>query len=241
MAPPGRIVDAPHANPVAFDVTGSGPIAVLVHGITENRTFWDDVTAGLAEHRTVVRVDLPGHGESGPGIDYSLTESAGAVFAASFAVTGELGLSEPPDLVGHSLGGTVVLQAIEPALQGDQFAATIVAMFAGMTGMLSTADANALALKRRPEQGVVLGTWAPILEAPLEALEAMVSSLGAAVTAPYLAIHGIDPGDEYPGWLESLMPESAVGFELWPDHGHYPHVVDPDRFVATVTEFWRSI
>jgi pimeloyl-ACP methyl ester carboxylesterase len=68
------------------------------------------------------------------------------VFAVAFAVTGELGLSEPPDLVGHSLGGTVVsayaaafatrsvvnvhqplelsdsqavLQAIEPALQGD--------------------------------------------------------------------------------------------------------------------------
>jgi pimeloyl-ACP methyl ester carboxylesterase len=146
MAPPGRIVDGPHANPVAFDVTDSGPIAVLVHGITENRTFWDDATAGLGEHRTVVRVDLPGHGESGPGIDYSLTESAGAVFAVAFAVTGELGLSEPPDLVGHSLGGTVVsayaaafatrsvvnvhqplelsdsqavLQAIEPALQGD--------------------------------------------------------------------------------------------------------------------------
>jgi pimeloyl-ACP methyl ester carboxylesterase len=64
-----RFVDGPHGNPIAFDVQGSGQLAVLVHGITQNRTGWDTITSALTEHRTVVRVDLPGHGESGLGVE----------------------------------------------------------------------------------------------------------------------------------------------------------------------------
>ena len=48
---------------------------------------------------------------------------------------------------------------------------------------------------------------------------------------PYLAIHGIDPGPAYAAWLTGLIPTATV--EVWEGLGHYPHLVDPDRFGAS--------
>jgi len=58
------------------------------------------------------------------------------------------------------------------------------------------------------------------------------------VTCPYLSLHGIDPGPEYQEWLRSLIPH--VEIEVWPGRGHYPHLVEPDRFVARLEEFWAG-
>ena len=62
----------------------------------------------------------------------------------------------------------------------------------------------------------------------------------AAETVPYLALFGLDPGDGYAGWLAERIPGAEV--EYWADgdrpFGHYPHLVDPDRFVARLREFW---
>jgi pimeloyl-ACP methyl ester carboxylesterase len=49
---------------LAFDRTGSGEPLVLLHGQGFSRRSWDPVVAALAEHRDVIAVDLPGHGES---------------------------------------------------------------------------------------------------------------------------------------------------------------------------------
>ena len=260
-----QLVDGPHGHPVAFDVQGGGPLAVLVHGITENRTSWDPVTEALATQRTVVRVDLPGHGESGPGVDYSLQESAGAVAAVALEVAGQLGRTDPPDVVGHSLGGTVVsayasafatrsvvnvdqplrlaafqdgLRAMESALRGEDFDDAIAAMFSAMAGPLGADEIARIGEIRRPAQEVVLAIWAPVLTAPPEALDALVTEVGATITAPYLALHGIDPGPDYSAWLAGVLPNTNLTYEMWADHGHYPHLVDPHRFVELVTGFW---
>ena len=68
-----------------------------------------------------------------------------------------------------------------------------------------------------------------------EELDATVVQLASAITVPYLAIHGIDPGPDYVGWLTGLIPSATV--ELWADHGHYPHLVDTPRFLARVAQF----
>jgi pimeloyl-ACP methyl ester carboxylesterase len=47
-------------------------------------------------------------------------------------------------------------------------------------------------------------------------------------------LHGIDPGPDYAGWLRARVPDAMV--EVWPDHGHYPHLVDPERFVARLVD-----
>ena len=87
---------------IAWTAEGSGPAVLLVHGITENRRAWDPVARRLAAERTVVRLDLRGHGASEPAADYGLAAMAADVVAVIEAA----GL-EPPDLVGHSLGGLV--------------------------------------------------------------------------------------------------------------------------------------
>jgi pimeloyl-ACP methyl ester carboxylesterase len=53
---------------------------------------------------------------------------------------------------------------------------------------------------------------------------------------PYLALFGLDPSAGYGDWLRERIADSTV--EYWIDHGHYPQLVDPDRFVARLHTFW---
>ena len=55
---------------------------------------------------------------------------------------------------------------------------------------------------------------------------------------PYLGLFGIDPGPGYAEWLARRVPGAVV--ETWEDHGHYPHLVDPDRFVDRIVAFWAG-
>ena len=70
-------------------------------------------------------------------------------------------------------------------------------------------------------------------------LDASVDALTDAIRVPYLSIHGIDPGPGYSAWLSSHVPTSTV--EVWPGLGHYPHLVEPERFLARLTAFEQSL
>ena len=49
-----------------YEVSGSGePTLLLVHGWTNNRTFWEPHTTALAHSYRVVAMDLPGFGKIG--------------------------------------------------------------------------------------------------------------------------------------------------------------------------------
>ena len=93
---------------VRFDVAGQGaPTIVLVHGWALDRHVWDGQAPSLAERHRVVALDLAGHGESG-----------GSRAAWTMAAFGEdvKAVVEAVDageivLVGHSMGGPVVLEA----------------------------------------------------------------------------------------------------------------------------------
>ena len=62
-----------HGHPVSYYETGSGPVVLLVHGITSSADVWRRVIPALAEHHTVLAPDLLGHGGSAkPRGDYSL-------------------------------------------------------------------------------------------------------------------------------------------------------------------------
>ena len=62
-----------HGHRVAYRAAGSGPVIVLVHGITSNSATWERVMPYLATRFTVIAPDLLGHGESAkPRGDYSL-------------------------------------------------------------------------------------------------------------------------------------------------------------------------
>jgi pimeloyl-ACP methyl ester carboxylesterase len=95
-----------HGHRVAYREAGSGPVIVLVHGITSTSATWERVMPYLAERFTVVAPDLLGHGESAkPRGDYSLGAYASGVRDLLIALG-----HERATFVGHSLGGGVAMQ-----------------------------------------------------------------------------------------------------------------------------------
>jgi pimeloyl-ACP methyl ester carboxylesterase len=95
-----------HGHPVSYYETGSGPVILLVHGITSTADVWRRVMPALAEHHTVLAPDLLGHGGSAkPRGDYSL----GAYASGLRDLIAALG-HERVTVVGHSMGGGIAMQ-----------------------------------------------------------------------------------------------------------------------------------
>ncbi len=95
-----------HGHRVFYRSAGSGPVLVLVHGITSTSATWANVLPYLAEHFTVIAPDLLGHGESAkPRGDYSLGAYATGVRDLLVALG-----HERATFVGHSLGGGIAMQ-----------------------------------------------------------------------------------------------------------------------------------
>jgi pimeloyl-ACP methyl ester carboxylesterase len=95
-----------HGHPVSYRLAGSGPVLVLIHGITSSSRTWERVLPALAEHHTVLAPDLLGHGESAkPRGDYSLGAYASGVRDLMVALG-----HDRATVVGHSLGGGIAMQ-----------------------------------------------------------------------------------------------------------------------------------
>jgi pimeloyl-ACP methyl ester carboxylesterase len=95
-----------HGHPVSYYEAGSGPVVLLVHGITSSADAWRAVIPALAEHHTVVAPDLLGHGGSAkPRGDYSL----GAYASGLRDLLAALGHPRAT-VVGHSMGGGIAMQ-----------------------------------------------------------------------------------------------------------------------------------
>lgn len=247
---------------VVYEVIGDGPAVVLVHGLTESRRSWDPLVERLAADHTVVALDLPGHGES----DLSAAYDVGALVDAVHAVVDATELVRPL-LVGHSLGGWVVTAAagavscrgvinvdqrlelsasrsalapLEPALRGDaaSFRRVISDNLESAWGSLSEPERARVRSCRQARQDVVLAIWAPLFESSPAELEALSRRVASDVTMPYLSLHGEDPGAGYGRWLTEVIPDATV--EVWPGAGHYPHLVEPARFVARLRAFEES-
>ena len=95
---------------------------------------------------------------------------------------------------------------------------------------------------RRANQDVVLGVWELMFSMSADEIAAVVHSALAGYAGndmPYLSLFGIDPGASYGEWIGG--PISAAVTELSEGHGHYPHLVDPGRFVDRCGEHWASV
>ena len=82
---------------------------MLLHGVGHRRQAWNAVLDLLTPHRTVITVDLPGHGES-PPLRLDGRPPVLAIAEEIFAFFDEMGLDRP-HVAGNSLGGALALIA----------------------------------------------------------------------------------------------------------------------------------
>jgi pimeloyl-ACP methyl ester carboxylesterase len=152
------------------DMGGSGRPFVLVHGYTGSSDDFAHVVEPLTDLRRIILVDLPGHGTSPRSEHYSLNAMTAA--AGDFL---ETVVAEPCDLLGHSMGGRVVLPI---AIDGSALLRSLVLMDTWadtpdgeersheMEALLALPDAEAVATwERRPaepptaETDLIVARW----------------------------------------------------------------------------------
>ena len=83
--------------------------------------------------------------------------------------------------------------------------------------------------------------WEPIIEplAPSHRVIAMdLRGHGRSAKANRYDLE-VRAGDViYEAWLSDFIANAEV--EVWPEHGHHPHLVDPDHFVERLHAFWGA-
>ncbi|MDR0712795.1 MAG: alpha/beta hydrolase [Bacteroidales bacterium] len=94
---------------IRFADEGKGEVLVLLHGYLETLEIWNDFCRYFIPRYRVVRMDLPGHGQSGTVAEiHSMSLMAEAVDT----VLQHLNIPSCV-LVGHSMGGYVALAFLE--------------------------------------------------------------------------------------------------------------------------------
>jgi pimeloyl-ACP methyl ester carboxylesterase len=94
--------------PITYEVHGEGALAlVFVHGWSCDRSYWRGQLEPFSRRYKVVAIDLAGHGASGTGRKNYTIEAFGADVAT---VVNKLNLQHVI-LIGHSMGGDVIVEA----------------------------------------------------------------------------------------------------------------------------------
>lgn len=93
---------------------GTGRPLVLLHGGGASASTWLPVIDQLAEHRRVIAFDIPGFGDTPvpPGVDFGI-EWGLDQFTIELA---RIGITEPVDIAGNSMGGLLALEAAKRGL-----------------------------------------------------------------------------------------------------------------------------
>ncbi len=92
---------------IAWDVYGGGPPVVFVHGTPSRSVLWRNVVPDLAKRFTVYVFDLLGFGQSERSEAQQLSIRLHAQVLAELVRIWDL---DSPALVGHDIGGAVVLR-----------------------------------------------------------------------------------------------------------------------------------
>jgi pimeloyl-ACP methyl ester carboxylesterase len=95
-----------HDKKVHYKTEGSGEAVVLLHGFLENGSMWDEIAQELSKTHRVIRLNLPGFGES----DYIEDVHSMQVYAeCTHQLIQELCIDKFT-IIGHSMGGYVALE-----------------------------------------------------------------------------------------------------------------------------------
>ncbi|MCA4133179.1 alpha/beta fold hydrolase [Arthrobacter sp. M4] len=200
----------------------ASPPLLLLHATGETAADWDLVASRLCSKRTVIAVDLRGHGASDwPGV-YSLELMARDILG----LLGSLELGEV-DLVGHSLGGLV---------------ACLVAANAPVRRLVledvGVPHSRPPATPARPE-GELDFDWAVVeqVRPEIDSPDPYWPTLMGSIKAATLVIGG-GPASPIPQQhLDELVSIMQRGSLVTIDAGHLIHSGSPNEFTAAVQAF----
>ena len=97
-----------HPPILNYEITGSGPTVVLLHGFMASTKYWSNVTRQLSQRHRVVAIDLLGFGGS-PKPAFSRYDYA-AHLRSLEATLEDAGVSGRFKLMGHSMGSLMALR-----------------------------------------------------------------------------------------------------------------------------------
>ncbi len=104
------IADSKDGLPICYSLYGEGePALVFVHGWSCNRSVWKNQVHYFDKKYRVVTLDLGGHGESGRERSVYTMEAFGEDVAAVVRAV----QADKVILIGHSMGGPVIIEAAE--------------------------------------------------------------------------------------------------------------------------------
>ncbi len=254
-------------GPVALHVarwSSGGPPLLLLPAMTHRWDAWLPVIPALVKRFSITAVDLRGHGASDhPDSGYNLSDYAADIVA----LTEHLGW-EKPNVIGHSLGGSVariaearypgwarriVIEDTPPHL--DRSDSRVVLLAKGYLKMLAMPMEDVGAHFRRVNPGwsedrireaahAAKQTAPGVLEAYLAQEEPLtLEESVAAVHCPVLLVYG----DTASGGFVSDA-DAALYLDTLPDGraiqipgaGHSLHARKPDDFVRAVVPFLQE-
>jgi pimeloyl-ACP methyl ester carboxylesterase len=98
---------------IAYVDTGSGPVALFVHGVLMNKHLWRHQMAALSDIRHCIAVDLLAHGDTEIGPDQDVSVTANAKMLRDFLDALHI---DQVDLIGNDSGGGIsqIFAALNP-------------------------------------------------------------------------------------------------------------------------------
>lgn len=236
---------------------GTGELQIgLVHGLGADETIWQPVIERLLAtgHYTVTTLDLRGHGLSDRATSYRLDEFAGDVVDTL-----------PPEMhciVGHSLGGSVLVRAVERLRPAHAVYLDpgfgLALPTSGLAGrafwavpVLTLGVVGALQARRGAAQRAAYG--ADIQASMKRGREKFDSKMGMSVfrevafdpveIAPPVVPSTIVLSDESPAVVPDAMVAGLAreGWQIERVSGvhHDMHIEDPDHVVSVIEELRR--
>jgi pimeloyl-ACP methyl ester carboxylesterase len=236
---------------IAWESVGTGPVAlVFVHGWQCDRQYWREQLAHFAPDYRLLLIDLPGHGDSDGGReDWSM-----AAFGEDVAAVVRAEVAGPVVLIGHSMGGPVILEAaagIERllglvAVDTLRDAAAPRADEASIAAALAPVEADYAGVVRGFVESMFVETTAPDLRARIvEAMTAGDPDTGIGMMRGFAqmdyprAFDRLDVpvvlinSDYRPTPIEDLRAlYPALTLDLIDGVGHFPMLEAPERFNA---------